>query len=80
MNTKICLTDISFAFENNVSVRHSNVSIYISYNYGHIRVKVKVFKHHFQQYFNISCRSVLLVDETGVPGENLDLSHVTDKL
>ena len=28
----------------------------------------------------ISWRSVLLVDETGVPGETTDLSQVTDKL
>jgi hypothetical protein len=28
----------------------------------------------------ISWRSVLLVKETGVPGENPDLSQVTDKL
>jgi hypothetical protein len=28
----------------------------------------------------ISWRSVLLMDETGVPGENADLSQVTDKL
>jgi hypothetical protein len=28
----------------------------------------------------ISLRSVLLVEETGVPGENHDLSQLTDKL
>jgi hypothetical protein len=35
---------------------------------------------HFQQYFSNIGRSVILVEETGVPWENPDLPQVTDKL
>jgi hypothetical protein len=31
---------------------------------------VYAVEHHFQQYFSYIVRSVLLVEETGVPGEN----------
>jgi hypothetical protein len=40
-----------------------------------------VFKATFNNISAISWRSVLLVEETGLPGEkNTDLSQVTDKL
>ena len=38
-----------------------------------------VFNATFSNISVISCRSVLLVEETGVPGETNDLSQVTDK-
>jgi hypothetical protein len=36
-----------------------------------VRVKVLVFNATFINISVISCRSVLLVEETGIPGENL---------
>ena len=39
-----------------------------------------VFSATFNNITDISCRSVLFVEETGGPGENYDLSQVTDKL
>jgi hypothetical protein len=39
-----------------------------------------VFNAPFSNISVISWRSVLLVEETGVPGENHDLSQVIDKL
>ena len=39
-----------------------------------------VFNATFNNIPVISWRSVLLVKETGVPGETIDLSQVTDKL
>ena len=43
-------------------------------------VKVMVFNATFNNISVISWWSVLLVEDTGVPGENHDLSQVTDKL
>jgi hypothetical protein len=37
-------------------------------------------QRHFQQYLTISWRSVLLVEEIGVPGENNRVPQATDKL
>jgi len=39
-----------------------------------------VFNITFNNISAISWRSVLLVEETGVPGKTTDLSQVTDKL
>jgi hypothetical protein len=39
-----------------------------------------VFNATFNNITDISCRPVLLVEETGVPGETTDMSKVTDKL
>jgi hypothetical protein len=39
-----------------------------------------VFNATFNNISIISWRSVLLVEETGVPGKTTDLSQVTDKL
>ena len=39
-----------------------------------------VFNDTFNNISVISWRSVLLVEETRVPGETIDLSQVTDKL
>jgi hypothetical protein len=39
-----------------------------------------VFNATFNNISVISWQSVLLVEETGIPGENHDLSQVTDKL
>ena len=39
-----------------------------------------VFNANFNNISVISWRSVLLVEETGVPGKNTDLPQVTDKL
>jgi hypothetical protein len=39
-----------------------------------------VFNATFNNISVISWRSALLVEHTGVPGENHDLSQVTDKL
>ena len=39
-----------------------------------------VFNATFDNISVISWRCVLLVEETGVPGETTNLSHVTDKL
>ena len=45
------------------------------------RVTVVVFNATFSNFSAISWRSVLLVEETGVPKEKtIDLSQVTDKL
>ena len=41
---------------------------------------VMMFNATFNNISDISWRSVLLVEETGVPGETTDLWHVTDKL
>ena len=43
-------------------------------------VRVAVFNATFNNISIISWRSVLLVDETGIPEKNTDLSQVTDKL
>ena len=43
-------------------------------------VGIMMFNASFHNTSAILWRSVLLVDETGVPGENLWLSQVTDKL
>ena len=39
-----------------------------------------VFKAAFNNISDISWHSVLLVEETGVPGESTDLSQVIDKV
>jgi len=41
---------------------------------------VLVFKATFNNISVISWRSILLVEETGVPENTIDLSQVTDKL
>jgi hypothetical protein len=43
------------------------------------RVMVVVFNATFNNISVISCRSVLLVEETGVPDKTTNLSQVTDK-
>ena len=43
-------------------------------------VGLMVFNAIFNNISVISCRSVLLVEETRGPGKTTDLSHVTDKL
>jgi hypothetical protein len=45
-----------------------------------VRVNVMVFNATFSNISVISQRSVLLVEETRVPGKNTDLTQVTDKL
>ena len=46
-----------------------------------VRLRVMVFKATFNNFSAISWRSVLLVEETGVPREKtIDQSQVTDKL
>ena len=42
--------------------------------------RLMVFNTTFNNTSAISLRVVLLVEERGVPGENHDLPHVTDKL
>jgi hypothetical protein len=42
----------------------------IIYMYCNLRVRVIVFNATFNKIVTISWRSVLLVEETGVPGEN----------
>ena len=44
------------------------------------RVRVIVFNTTFNNISVISLWSVLLVEDTRVPGENIDLPQVTDKL
>jgi hypothetical protein len=44
------------------------------------KVRVMVFNVTFNNISVILCRSVLLVEETGVPGENHNLPQVTYKL
>ena len=39
-----------------------------------------VFNVTFNNISVILCRSVLLVEETGIPGESTNLSQVTDKI
>jgi hypothetical protein len=39
-----------------------------------------VFNATFNNISVILCRSVLLVEETGIPGESTNLSQVTDKI
>ena len=46
----------------------------------YFRVRAMVFNATFNNISIISWWSVLLVEETGVPGENHDLSQVNDKL
>ena len=43
-------------------------------------VRVMVFNATFNNVSVTSWWSVLLMEETGVPGDPTDLSHVTDKL
>jgi hypothetical protein len=43
-------------------------------------VRIMVLNATFNNISVISWQSVLLVEETGVPGETTDLSQVTDKL
>jgi hypothetical protein len=50
------------------------------YTYRVREFRVMVFNATFNDISVISCRSVLLVEETGVPGKNHDLPQVTDKL
>jgi hypothetical protein len=45
-----------------------------------LRFKVMVFNSTFNNISVISLRSILLVEETWVPGETIDLPQVTDKL
>ena len=45
-----------------------------------VRIRAMVFNATFNNIAVISWRSLLLVGETGVPGENHRLSQVTDKL
>ena len=45
-----------------------------------LRVMAMVFKATFNNISAISWWSVLLVEETGVPGETTDLPQVNDKL
>ena len=52
----------------------------LSYRPEIIEVRVNVFNATFNNISAISWRSVLLVKETGVPGKNIDLPQVTDKL
>ena len=42
--------------------------------------RVMMFNATFNNIWVISCRLVLLLEETGIPGENPDLLQVTDKL
>ena len=44
------------------------------------RFRVMVFNVTFNNISAISCRSFLLVEETGVSVETIDLSQVTNKL
>ena len=48
--------------------------------YTRVSIRVMVFNPTFNNISVIAWRSVLLVEETGVPRENHDLSQVTDKL
>ena len=41
--------------------------------------RIIVFNTTFNNISVISWRAVLLVEETGVPGETIDLSQITDK-
>ena len=45
-----------------------------------MRVRVIVFSATFDNISAITWRSVLLVEETGVPGKTTDMPQVTDKL
>ena len=45
-----------------------------------LRVMAMVFKATFNNISAVSWWSVLLVEETGVPGETTDLPQVNDKL
>ena len=47
---------------------------------GAYRVRVRVFYVTFNNNTVVSWRSVLLVEEPEVPGENTELSQVSDKL
>ena len=48
-------------------------------NIMNLFVCLMVFNATFNNISVISCQSVLLMEETGEPGENHDLSQVTDK-
>jgi len=45
-----------------------------------LRFSVMVFNSTFNNISVISLPSILLVEETGVPGKTIDLPQVTDKL
>jgi hypothetical protein len=47
---------------------------------SHLKGWVMVFNATFNKISAISWRSVVLVEETGVPGKTTDLPQVTDKL
>ena len=53
---------------NNIVVRYVQINIYVYMSV--FRVRVMVFNTTFNNISVISWRSVLLVEETGVPGEN----------
>ena len=65
-------------------IKLTHVAMFIGYyenNLHEQRVRVVAFYATFNNISAISWRSVLLVQETGVPGKKpTDLSHVTDKL
>ena len=52
----------------------------VQYKNYRIRVRVVVFNATFNNISVISWQSVLLVEETRVPENTTDLSHVIDKL
>jgi hypothetical protein len=56
------------------------VNKFISDFLNFTRVRVIVFDATFSNISVILWRPVLLVEETGVPGENQHLQQVTDKL
>jgi hypothetical protein len=54
--------------------------LYVLDNFSQILVWFMVFNATFNNILAIAWRSVLLVEEIGVPGENNRLPQVTDKL
>ena len=53
-----------------IKMLSNNMTNYSKTSYCHYRVRVRLFKATFNNISVISWQSVLLVDETGVPGEN----------
>jgi hypothetical protein len=52
----------------------------MTFTHTRVSVRVKVFKTTFNNISFISWRSVLFMEETGVPGENHQPVVVTNKL
>jgi SpoU rRNA methylase family enzyme len=76
----IVLTHVSLSFISQLASMPNQNALHILYLLKVWGVRVMVFNATFNNISVISCRHVLLVEETGVPEKTIDLSQLTDKL